>query len=74
MCRMSKTADDPAKWQAIATRNPAYDGLFIYGVTTTGIYYRPSCPSRAKPENMTLFETAEAAKAAGFRACKRCRP
>ena len=74
MCQMSKTADDSAKWQAIATRNTAYDGQFVYGVATTGIYCRPSCPSRAKPENMNLFETAEAAKAAGFRACKRCRP
>ena len=71
---MSKTADDLTKWQAIATRNTAYDGQFVYSVTTTGIYCRPSCPSRAKPGNMILFERAAAAKAAGFRACKRCTP
>jgi len=47
----------------------------IYAVRTTGIYCRPSCPARApKPENVILFDSTEAARKAGFRACKRCRP
>jgi methylphosphotriester-DNA--protein-cysteine methyltransferase len=43
-------------------------------VITTGIYCRPGCPSRPKPENVRLYPSAEAAREAGFRACKRCRP
>ncbi len=47
----------------------------LYAVTTTGIYCRPSCPSRPpKPENVRFFADAATAEAAGFRACKRCRP
>jgi len=47
----------------------------IYAVRTTGIYCRPSCPARApKPENVILFDSTGAARKAGFRACKRCRP
>ncbi|HET9343857.1 MAG TPA: methylated-DNA--[protein]-cysteine S-methyltransferase [Candidatus Eremiobacteraceae bacterium] len=47
----------------------------IYAVRTTGIYCRPSCPARApKPENVILFDSTDAARRAGFRACKRCRP
>jgi len=47
----------------------------IYAVRTTGIYCRPSCPARApKPENVILFDSTDAARKAGFRACKRCRP
>jgi len=49
--------------------------MSIYAVRTTGIYCRPSCPARApKPENVILFDSIEAARKAGFRACKRCRP
>ncbi len=47
----------------------------MFGVTSTGIYCRPGCPSRRpRPENIRLFDTGAAARAAGFRACKRCRP
>ncbi len=61
--------------QAIADRDAAYDGVFVYGVTTTGVYCRPSCASRpAKPENVRFFADAEAAEGAGLRACRRCRP
>ena len=52
-----------------------FDGQFITAVVTTGIYCRPSCPvAPPKPENMRFLPTAAAAQAAGFRACKRCRP
>ena len=50
------------------------DGWLIKGVVTTGIYCRPSCPARPKPENVRVFESVAAAQAAGMRACKRCRP
>lgn len=56
-------------------QDPRFDGWVYCGVTSTGIYCRPSCPARTpKPENMRFFSTAAAAQAAGFRACKRCRP
>ncbi len=60
---------------AIAARDPSYDGDFFYGVITTGIFCPPSCSSRsAKPENLRFFPSMEAAMVAGFRPCKRCRP
>jgi AraC family transcriptional regulator of adaptative response/methylated-DNA-[protein]-cysteine methyltransferase len=62
-------------WQAIRTRDAGYDGLFYYGVRTTGVYCRPSCASRQpKRENILFFALPEAARQAGFRACLRCRP
>jgi len=62
-------------WQALQTRDADYDGLFYYGVRTTGVYCRPSCPSRQpKRENVLFFALPEAARQAGFRACLRCRP
>jgi AraC family transcriptional regulator of adaptative response/methylated-DNA-[protein]-cysteine methyltransferase len=61
--------------RAIGARDAAYDGRFVYGVASTGIYCRPSCPSRAaRPEQLRFFATPAAATAAGFRACKRCQP
>lgn len=60
--------------QAIETRDARFDGWIFPAVTTTGIYCRPSCPARPKPEHVRYFPTAAAAQAAGFRACKRCRP
>lgn len=60
---------------AVQARNADYDGQFIYGVKTTGVYCRPSCSSRAaRPENMVYFPAAEAAEAAGYRACLKCKP
>ncbi len=56
-------------------RNPAYDGRFVSGVRTTGVYCRPVCPVRpARAENVRFFASAAAAEAAGFRPCLRCRP
>ncbi|MDT0619658.1 bifunctional DNA-binding transcriptional regulator/O6-methylguanine-DNA methyltransferase Ada [Salinisphaera sp. P385] len=66
---------DAARWAAITARDSTADGHFFYGVTTTGVYCRPSCPSRAaRRENVRFFTDGAAAAAAGFRACKRCRP
>jgi AraC family transcriptional regulator of adaptative response/methylated-DNA-[protein]-cysteine methyltransferase len=65
---------DP-RWARIVARDKSADGQFWYSVATTGIYCRPSCPSRgAKPQNVTIHGTLAAAKATGFRACRRCNP
>ncbi|HEY7830434.1 MAG TPA: AlkA N-terminal domain-containing protein [Solirubrobacteraceae bacterium] len=62
-------------WRAIEACDPRFDGWIFCGVKTTGIYCRPSCPARTpKRENVSFFASAAAAQAAGFRACKRCRP
>ncbi|MGO4675517.1 bifunctional DNA-binding transcriptional regulator/O6-methylguanine-DNA methyltransferase Ada [Bosea sp. 2YAB26] len=67
-------ADDP-RWARIVARDKAADGQLWYSVSTTGVYCRPSCPSRtANPNNVTLHETLERARATGFRPCKRCNP
>jgi AraC family transcriptional regulator, regulatory protein of adaptative response / DNA-3-methyladenine glycosylase II len=67
--------DDDRLWRAIEACDPRFDGWVYCGVTSTGIYCRPSCPARTpKPENVRFFASAAAAQAAGFRACKRCRP
>ncbi len=65
---------DP-RWSALAARDSKADGAFVYGVTSTGIYCRPSCPSRRpRADRVRFFDTTAAARQAGFRACKRCRP
>src|ERR1700737_2286275 len=70
----SEMADDP-RWARIVARDKTADGYFWYSVATTGIYCRPSCPSRtANPRNVQLHDTLAAAKATGFRPCKRCNP
>jgi len=62
-------------WDAVAARDRSMDGVFLYAVFSTGVYCRPSCPSRRpKPENVVFFRTRDAAMKAGFRACKRCKP
>ncbi|RJS95207.1 bifunctional DNA-binding transcriptional regulator/O6-methylguanine-DNA methyltransferase Ada [Salinisphaera sp. Q1T1-3] len=71
---MDDTCDD-RRWQAVLTNDDGADGIFVYAVATTGIYCRPSCRSRPpRPENVRFFNDAAAARAAGYRACKRCRP
>ncbi len=68
------TLNDP-RWSAVVARDPAAEGTLFYSVKTTGIYCRPSCPSRpARPENVQFHLTAANAERAGFRACKRCQP
>src|SRR5438876_1738499 len=67
--------DEDRLWRAVAAADPRFDGWVFCGVRTTGVYCRPSCPARTpKRENVRLFATAAAAHAAGYRACKRCRP
>jgi AraC family transcriptional regulator of adaptative response/methylated-DNA-[protein]-cysteine methyltransferase len=62
-------------WDAVTARDRAQDGVFFYAVTSTGIYCRPSCPSkRPRRENVVFFRAREAAERAGFRPCKRCKP
>jgi len=71
----SSELDDSTAWESVLRRDPSADARFLYGVTTTGIYCRPSCPSRRpKRDNVAFFSSAEAAERAGFRACQRCRP
>ncbi len=67
--------DDDTRWSAVERRDRAADGRFVLAVRTTGIYCRPSCPARRPHrENTAFFDTPEAARAAGFRACLRCAP
>jgi AraC family transcriptional regulator of adaptative response/methylated-DNA-[protein]-cysteine methyltransferase len=62
-------------WDSVAARDRAMDGVFYYAVLSTGIYCRPSCPSkRPRRENVVFFRARAAAEHAGFRACKRCKP
>ncbi|MGC1781804.1 MAG: bifunctional DNA-binding transcriptional regulator/O6-methylguanine-DNA methyltransferase Ada [Acidobacteriaceae bacterium] len=62
-------------WQLVVERKSSADALFVYAVRTTGIYCRPSCPSR-KPlrQSVEFYPTSELAERAGYRACKRCTP
>ena len=67
--------DDERRYQAAVSKDPRFDGVFFIGVTSTGIYCRPSCPAMTpKREHMRFYKTPAAAQLAGFRACKRCRP
>ncbi|MBM1816842.1 bifunctional DNA-binding transcriptional regulator/O6-methylguanine-DNA methyltransferase Ada [Pseudosulfitobacter pseudonitzschiae] len=67
-------AQDP-RWARIVARDKTADGQLWYSVLTTGVYCRPSCPSRlANPKNVQLHDTLESARATGFRPCKRCNP
>lgn len=66
---------DEECWQAVQRRDKAKDGCFFFGVLTTGVYCRPSCPARLpKRENVRFYLAPEAAEADGLRACLRCRP
>ncbi|MEJ7846217.1 MAG: bifunctional DNA-binding transcriptional regulator/O6-methylguanine-DNA methyltransferase Ada [Acidimicrobiales bacterium] len=68
------TADE-ARWAAVEARDAAADGTFLYGVVTTGVFCRPSCPSRLpRQKNVRFFATAAEAERSGLRACKRCQP
>ncbi|HKZ73492.1 MAG TPA: Ada metal-binding domain-containing protein, partial [Steroidobacteraceae bacterium] len=67
--------DQETCWKAVESRDATRDGTFVFGVLTTGVYCRPSCPSkRALRRNVRFFETPAEAEAAGLRACLRCRP
>ena len=63
------------RWARIVARDRTADGEFWYSVATTGVYCRPSCPSRGcNPQNVAFHDSLDAARATGFRACKRCNP
>ena len=62
-------------WEMVVDRTPMAEAMFVYAVRTTGIYCRPSCPSR-RPlrKSVEFYPTSELAERAGYRACKRCTP
>lgn len=63
------------RWMAVEMKNAEFDGLFYFGVETTGVFCRPSCSSKSpKRQNVSFFETSAEAEKAGFRACFRCKP
>jgi AraC family transcriptional regulator, regulatory protein of adaptative response / methylated-DNA-[protein]-cysteine methyltransferase len=63
------------QWQAVVDRDSTQDGRFVFAVSSTGVYCRPSCPARRpRRENVSFFIKPEEAEKAGFRACLRCRP
>jgi AraC family transcriptional regulator of adaptative response/methylated-DNA-[protein]-cysteine methyltransferase len=71
-------ADNPhqdVRWHAILARDAAMDGKFVFAVSSTGIYCRPSCPAKhARRENVRFFSAWHVAESAGYRACLRCKP
>jgi AraC family transcriptional regulator, regulatory protein of adaptative response / methylated-DNA-[protein]-cysteine methyltransferase len=70
-----KNVIEDSRWQAVLGRDGASDGKFVFAVSSTGVYCRPSCPSkRPKRENVTFFLRPQEAETAGFRECLRCRP
>jgi AraC family transcriptional regulator of adaptative response/methylated-DNA-[protein]-cysteine methyltransferase len=70
-----KNAGDESRWQAVERRDRQADGSFVFGVLTTGVYCRPSCPAR-RPlrRNVRFFGSPAGAEQAGLRACLRCKP
>jgi AraC family transcriptional regulator, regulatory protein of adaptative response / methylated-DNA-[protein]-cysteine methyltransferase len=72
---VSDHAPDDPRWEAVIARDAAHDGEFVFAVSTTGVYCRPSCAARRpRRENVQFFPQPEHAERAGFRACLRCRP
>jgi methylphosphotriester-DNA--protein-cysteine methyltransferase len=62
-------------WEAVLNRDRRGDGRFVYAVSSTRVYCRPSCPSRRPSRNhVTFFDSPQLAESAGYRACLRCRP
>jgi AraC family transcriptional regulator of adaptative response/methylated-DNA-[protein]-cysteine methyltransferase len=74
--QMKLLADsDDARWEAVLTRDARFDGQFVFAVSSTGIYCRPSCPARRpRREHVSFFQLPEVAEQSGFRACRRCHP
>jgi AraC family transcriptional regulator, regulatory protein of adaptative response / methylated-DNA-[protein]-cysteine methyltransferase len=73
MQTMTQTAD--TRWTSVIARDRAADGSFVYAVRSTGVYCRPSCPSRRpRPDRVVFYDAPADARAAGFRACRRCHP
>ena len=73
--QMTMRKDEDGLWQAVMAKDARFDGSFVFAVSSTKIYCRPSCPSRRPHrERVSYFRLAEAAEQAGFRACRRCHP
>ena len=73
--RNEMSPNNESRWRAVLARDTDHDGKFVFGVSSTGVYCRPSCPARRpRRENVTFFRVPEAAEKAGYRACLRCRP
>ncbi len=71
---MAALSDD-SRWEAVLARDGASDGKFVFAVSSTGVYCRPSCPSkRPRRENVSFFRRPHEAERAGYRECLRCRP
>ena len=71
----SPAAIDGQRWDAVVARAVDHDGEFVFAVSSTGVYCRPSCPARRpRRENVQFFATPDAAEQGGYRACLRCRP
>ena len=71
----NKMIGEAEMWSAVENRDALFDGMFVVAVRTTGIYCRPSCPSRhPKRENVAFYPTPKAAETAGYRPCLRCNP
>lgn len=69
------TEQDARLWSAVLARDTTHDGKFVFAVSSTGVYCRPSCPARRpRRENVTFFRRPDQAERAGYRACLRCRP
>lgn len=73
--RSTQLSEDDAQWEGILRKDAQLDGTYLFAVKTTGIYCRPSCPSRTpKRVNVAFYATTQLARDAGFRACLRCAP
>jgi AraC family transcriptional regulator, regulatory protein of adaptative response / methylated-DNA-[protein]-cysteine methyltransferase len=70
-----RTVEDETRWLSVERRDATLNGIIFYGVRSTGIYCKPSCPSRRpRREQVIFFDSHEAAESGGFRPCRRCRP
>lgn len=70
-----RTVSEETRWRAVSERDASLDGLVFYGVRSTGIYCKPSCPSRRpRAGQVVFFDSHREAESAGFRPCRRCRP
>ena len=73
--QLQTTGNANQKWSLVLARDAKADGRFVYAVKSTGVFCRPSCPSRRpRPENVEFFDSPAEAQRAGYRACRRCTP
>src|SRR5690348_7341001 len=72
---LTMAGNNDQRWQAVLARDTSQDGTFVFAVSSTGVFCRPSCPSRRpRRENVRFFDRALDAEQSGYRACLRCRP